>query len=306
MRIIAVAAVSTVALLSGAAFAQDDGQSGDDELGRLLGEVSQPQAPEPSAQPTAKPDAVAQDQPPAEGEDALGEPDELDLLLQGPDQQDSDSGPARVPVSVTLRALDKITARYRDITAPIGSTVRFGTLRIKADTCYKRPPDEFPETTAFLEIRDVGLEEAKREAAADAQAASLAGAQPGAQDGVQDATTALAPGGGVPALRDSSSAGSAPAQSGPSGEVQAAPTPSPVAPVETAEIASPAVGAAGSAQTADPAAADPSEPAPIFEGWMFASSPALNALEHPVYDVWVIDCAMVAKTEPGEASSGIE
>lgn len=27
-----------------------------------------------------------------------------------------------------------------------------------------------------------------------------------------------------------------------------------------------------------------------FEGWMFASSPALNALEHPVYDVWVKDC----------------
>tara|TARA_B100001123_G_scaffold331300_1_gene373539 strand:+ start:77 stop:478 length:402 start_codon:yes stop_codon:yes gene_type:complete len=27
-----------------------------------------------------------------------------------------------------------------------------------------------------------------------------------------------------------------------------------------------------------------------FLGWMFASSPALNALEHPVYDVWAIDC----------------
>lgn len=28
----------------------------------------------------------------------------------------------------------------------------------------------------------------------------------------------------------------------------------------------------------------------IFDGWMFASSPALSALEHPVYDVWVLDC----------------
>jgi hypothetical protein len=28
----------------------------------------------------------------------------------------------------------------------------------------------------------------------------------------------------------------------------------------------------------------------LFSGWMFASSPALSALEHPVYDVWVIDC----------------
>ena len=28
----------------------------------------------------------------------------------------------------------------------------------------------------------------------------------------------------------------------------------------------------------------------LFEGWMVASSPALNALEHPRYDVWVLRC----------------
>jgi hypothetical protein len=28
----------------------------------------------------------------------------------------------------------------------------------------------------------------------------------------------------------------------------------------------------------------------IFSGWMFSSNPALSALEHPVYDVWVKDC----------------
>lgn len=28
----------------------------------------------------------------------------------------------------------------------------------------------------------------------------------------------------------------------------------------------------------------------IFSGWMFGSNPALNPLEHSVYDVWVIDC----------------
>lgn len=28
----------------------------------------------------------------------------------------------------------------------------------------------------------------------------------------------------------------------------------------------------------------------IFSGWMFASSPALSALDHPIYDVWVKDC----------------
>ncbi|WP_045390419.1 DUF2155 domain-containing protein [Falsirhodobacter sp. alg1] len=29
---------------------------------------------------------------------------------------------------------------------------------------------------------------------------------------------------------------------------------------------------------------------PVFSGWMIASSPALNALEHPRYDVWVLQC----------------
>ena len=28
----------------------------------------------------------------------------------------------------------------------------------------------------------------------------------------------------------------------------------------------------------------------VFSGWMFASSPALSSMDHPVYDVWVIDC----------------
>ncbi len=28
----------------------------------------------------------------------------------------------------------------------------------------------------------------------------------------------------------------------------------------------------------------------IFSGWMFASSPGLNAVEHPIYDVWLTDC----------------
>jgi hypothetical protein len=28
----------------------------------------------------------------------------------------------------------------------------------------------------------------------------------------------------------------------------------------------------------------------IFSGWMYGSSPGLNAVEHPLYDVWVITC----------------
>ncbi len=48
----------------------------------------------------------------------------------------------------------------------------------------------------------------------------------------------------------------------------------------------------------------PDSPAiPVFTGWMFASSPAVSAMEHPVYDVWVVDCRAIAPPEagPGEA-----
>lgn len=37
-------------------------------------------------------------------------------------------------------------------------------------------------------------------------------------------------------------------------------------------------------------------PKDLFHGWMFASSPALNALEHPVYDVWALECILGGKT----------
>jgi hypothetical protein len=38
----------------------------------------------------------------------------------------------------------------------------------------------------------------------------------------------------------------------------------------------------------------------IFTGWMFAESPGLHAVEHPVFDVWLTDC----KTNVAPASSG--
>ena len=36
---------------------------------------------------------------------------------------------------------------------------------------------------------------------------------------------------------------------------------------------------------------DVRETSPRFSGWMFASSPALSALDHPRYDVWVTSCS---------------
>ncbi len=35
----------------------------------------------------------------------------------------------------------------------------------------------------------------------------------------------------------------------------------------------------------------------VFSGWMYGSSPGLNGMQHPLYDVWVITCKAVA---PGE------
>jgi hypothetical protein len=100
------------------------------------------------------------------------------------------AAPAK-PSAAVLQGLDKITARVSAFKAPLGQAVRFGTLEILARACDKRPPEEPPESAAYLEIREL---------------------RPGEQ------------------------------------------------------------------------------PARIFAGWMFASSPALSALEHPVYDVWVVDC----------------
>lgn len=43
---------------------------------------------------------------------------------------------------------------------------------------------------------------------------------------------------------------------------------------------------------------DTSVPDPVFSGWMLASSPALSALDHPRYDVWVLRCVLPEGTVP--------
>lgn len=105
-----------------------------------------------------------------------------------------------VPV-VVLAALDKITTQLSTIEIRRDQTVRFGTLEITLRYCRTNPPEETPESVAFLEITDVGHNNQTKK---------------------------------------------------------------------------------------------------VFTGWMFASSPALSPLEHPVYDVWVKEC----KTASGPAVSG--
>lgn len=98
-----------------------------------------------------------------------------------------------------LQWLDKVTARVTTVTAPVGQKTRIGNLEILVRACRYRPPEETPESAAFLDIVEL---------------------EPG----------------------------------GPAKEV--------------------------------------------FRGWMFASSPALSAMEHPVYDVWVLDCLSSDDTSP--------
>ncbi len=156
----------------------------------------------------------------------------------GADIYDAKSDNPLEPVSVTLRALDKITATYEDLVIPIAEEAAFGTLTLVPRTCDKRPPEETPETTVFLEVfaseEDV---QGARTRAARAEALELTAMNEVGQTAPADEIVATVDDGG---------------------------------------------------ETSD----DDSQPA-LFRGWMFASSPSLNALEHPVYDVWVIDCKMV-------------
>jgi len=47
---------------------------------------------------------------------------------------------------------------------------------------------------------------------------------------------------------------------------------------------------------------DTHKPQWVFSGWMFASNPSISAMDHPVYDVWVIDCKN-AETSKKESST---
>lgn len=101
--------------------------------------------------------------------------------------------------TVLLQGMDKVTARVWSFEAPVGRTVRFGTLQIVVQKCERTPPEEPPESTAYLDIYEAKQGEERHD---------------------------------------------------------------------------------------------------LFHGWMFASSPGLNGLEHPVYDVWVLDCKLNAKPKP--------
>ena len=163
----------------------------------------------------------------------------------------------REPVTVTMRALNKTTARYEDIEIGMHQIATFGSLEIQPRTCDTRPPEEFPETTVFLEIFDTDY--GNRES--DLKVALPPVVIEEEIEAEEFEVLSVAP--------------------APFGETSA---------IETAPIErdyEPGFGEQPAPEVLEGPQADGIN---IFRGWMFASSPALNPLEHPVYDVWVIDC----------------
>lgn len=51
---------------------------------------------------------------------------------------------------------------------------------------------------------------------------------------------------------------------------------------------------------------DAAAPDPVFNGWMVASSPALSALDHPRYDVWVLRCDIAELALPAVEDAPVE
>ena len=118
--------------------------------------------------------------------------------------------------TATLRALDKITGRSTDFEMTVGEPMVYGSLRVDLETCFQAPPEEPPESVAFLKL-----------------------------------TAAT------------------------SKRVQSMAAPRDITDEEREE-------------------SEKADATVYFSGWMFASSPGLNALEHPVYDIWVIQCSAVS------------
>lgn len=85
---------------------------------------------------------------------------------------------------VKLRALDKITGNSTDLTARIGETVKFGRLTVTVRACFQSPPEDAPESAAFLEIKAQASEQPKAERASAEPLRAGRGSKAGTPDGM--------------------------------------------------------------------------------------------------------------------------
>jgi hypothetical protein len=84
---------------------------------------------------------------------------------------------------VKLRALDKITGNSTDLTAKVGDTLKFGRLSVTVKACFQAPPQDTPESAAFLEIHALGAE-SQRVTAAEKAGKETKGPKPVGPDGL--------------------------------------------------------------------------------------------------------------------------
>ena len=84
---------------------------------------------------------------------------------------------------VKLRALDKITGNSTDLTAKVGDTLKFGRLSVTVKACFQAPPQDTPESAAFLEIHALGAE-SQRVTAAEKVGKETRGPKPIGPDGL--------------------------------------------------------------------------------------------------------------------------
>ncbi len=84
---------------------------------------------------------------------------------------------------VKLRALDKITGNSTDLSARVGDTLKFGRLSVTVKACYQAPPQDTPESAAFLEIHALGAE-SQRVTAAEKAGKESRGPKPIGPDGL--------------------------------------------------------------------------------------------------------------------------
>jgi hypothetical protein len=85
---------------------------------------------------------------------------------------------------VKLRALDKITGNSTDISAKVGETLTFGRLKVTVRACFQSPPEDTPESAAFLEIHAITPEGKGHEDKAGDTVRMHKGPQPIGADGL--------------------------------------------------------------------------------------------------------------------------
>jgi hypothetical protein len=74
-------------------------------------------------------------------------------MAAGPAIADKIKNPTAV-----FAGLDKITGRIIAFEVEVDETVQFGALQLTPRVCYTRPPTESPQTTTFVEVDEVTLE----------------------------------------------------------------------------------------------------------------------------------------------------